>query len=528
MDADRAATTLFAADGRGSLAPAETPRRASLLLGDGLAGAGSLAPPFARRAAVPRRPGHVTLEDALASHVAALGGHQLDRRRLRAVIDRLGLGGRPPVTLAQAGRAAGITGERVRQLEARLRRQQEAAGRTQLPQLDAALAAVARAVPMPASGVTRLLLEAGLTRRAFSADSLRAAAELLGRRLPFVVAGSGFDTVLLPPVAAAAVAHSPAIAARARREAEKVGALTVRTLAELLAEEQGLTVSQRQLALVLDSHRGAVPLPDGWYCFADARTSGAFVRASERMLAVTPELPVTTLHDGLDRHNGFRRLAEPPPPAVLLEVYRHHPAFRVEGDLVSAVRPVDPERMGDLNRRMVEILRTAPEGVMARSDLLRACHQAGLNLTSVNLYTTYSECLERIGPGLFAPRGSTVTAPATVPRRRAAPGERSTSGWTPGGSPWLAARVTPSMWANGVVHVPAGVRAALGARRFTGFDDTGQRVVSLGFDGHGNSWGWTTYLRRADARLGDTVRAVFDTDTGTARLELRRRGRAHH
>ncbi|HET7487774.1 MAG TPA: hypothetical protein VFJ85_07590 [Acidimicrobiales bacterium] len=513
-----------AGSGAGSLAPTETAWRAPLLLGDDGTPTGSLAPPFRRRLTVRRRPGHVPLEDALAAHVDALENHHLDERRLRALIDRLGLAGRPPLTLAEAGRAAGVSGERVRQLEARLRRHQEAAGRSELPQLDAALTAVSRAVPMPASGVARVLLGKGLVRGAFSAESLICAAELLGREVPFVTAGSGRDAVLMPRAAAAAVAHTSTIAARARRQAEKTGAVNVRELAGTLAGERGLSVTQQQLRLVLDSTRSAVRLRGGWYCFTDARPTGAFVRASYRMLAVTPSLPVESLHDGLRRHNAFRRLAAPAPPAVLLDVYRHHPGFVVEGGTVSAAQPVDPGCMGALNRGIVEILRAAPAGALSRAELLDACHEAGLNLTSVNLYTTYSECIERIATGLLAARGA-AARPAPAPRRRAARGGWSSHGWTADGYPWLAGRVTPSIWANGVVHVPADLRAAVGARHFAGLDGSGHRVTTLGVDEHGNSWGWTGFLRRAGADLGDVVRAEFDPAAGTARLEVVRRER---
>jgi len=512
--------------GHGSLAPTDTGRPVPLLLG-GRSGRGSLAPavrrpPAGPRPARPRPAREQLLEDALAAHVAALGHHRLKHRRLRAVIDRLGLAGRPPVTLAEAGRVAGISGERVRQIESRLRKQQlEVTGSAELPQLDAALDAVARAVPLPASGVARLLLEAGLTASAFSAESLRRAADLLGRDVPFVFSGTGRATVLLPRVAASAVAHAPAIEARARRQAERCGATTLDALERELVHGDGLDVSRRQLRVVLETSGMVECLQQGWFTFRYARPSGPFVRASLRMLAVSPALSVESLRDGLCRHNSFRRLPAPPPPAVLTAIYRCHPTFRLDGAEVSAVQVVDPDVVGPLNRRMVEILRAAPGGVLPRSQLLDACHQAGLNLTSVNLYTTYSECLERVGPGLFAARGSVVAphARAVVKRRPARRGEPD-HGLTPDGRPWLAWRVTPGVWANGVVHVPAELRPALEGRHFPCVDAAGARVATVGIDRHGNSWGWSGFLRRAGAQLGDSVRAVFDPEASTAVLEV--------
>lgn len=516
--------------GRGSLAPSEH-RRAPFLLGDFETGPGSLA--TLRRRPPPRVGRPFLLEDALAAHVASLGNHRLQQRRLRAVIERLGLGGRPPLTLSEAGRVAGISGERVRQLEARLRRQQrEAPEAPQIPLLDAALAAVARELPMPAWRVSRLLLEAGLTAGAFSAESLRCAADLLGRELPFVFAGAaGPSAVLLPRLAAEAVARSATIEARARRLTERCGAGTLELLERDLAAGEDLAVPRRQLRLVLESGGQLLGLPDGWFSFRDPRSVGPFVRASLRMLFVTPRLTVPCLWDGLRRHNAFRRIPPPPSVAVLTEVYRLHPAFRFKEGLVSAVNPVGPAAVGPLNLRMVEILQSAPGSVLARKQLLRACHEAGLNLTSVNLYTTYSECIERVGPGWFAPRGvARVAGARAVVKRRpaagAAAGRGPFHGTTADGRPWMAGVVTPSVWANGVFHVPAEMRPVIEGRHFRCVDGDGAVVTNLGVDCHGNSWGWTAFLRKAGAQLGDVARAVFDPATGTAELAIVAAGRS--
>lgn len=477
---------------------------------------------------VAARPGGtVRLEEALAAYVASLASPRLDERRLNALLDRLGLRGRAPVTLAEAGRAAGLSGERVRQLEARLRHQHASASSlSPPPELDAALAAVARAVPLPASDVGRVLADAGLTAGSFSAESLCGAAELTGRPLPFVVTGTGPHTVLLPRMAAGAVAHAGIIVARARRQTERCGASTVVELEQELADEK-ILVSRRQLRTVLEITPSVVVRRDGWFWFTDAGAAGTFVRATSRMLAVTRPLPVASLHDGLRRHNAFRRLPPPPPVRVLAEVYRSHGSFVLDGRLVSPVQAVDASLIGPLNRHMVEILRSAPGQVLPRSEFLDACHRQGLNLASVNLYTTYSECLERVAPGIFAARG-TVVAPdvaQTAPRRRddARRGEdRTTFGLLPDGSPWLEGRVTPSTWANGVVHVPAGLRPLVEARHFTYTGADGAPTTRLGIDRHGNSWGWTAFLRRTGAEPGDLIRATFDLATGSVALDLLR------
>ena len=468
----------------------------------------------------PRRP---LLEEALATHVRSLGRRPLESSRLEAVLARLGLQGRPPLTLAEAGRSAGVSGERVRQLEARLRKQH--AGVTfPLPQLDAALAAVRRALPLPAERVPDLLQRYGLTAGPFSVESLISAARLLGRKAPFAVSGGGPDAMLLPASAASAAAHAGVIRARARRQVERTGASTIEALATELVGE-GVVVRPGDLRLVLETCADATVCPDSWFWFPRAADDGAFLRSSRRMLAVTSPLPVDSLYDGLRRHYAFRRRPAPPPVPVLAAVYADHPAFEIDDGVVSSAEPIDPEVVGEVNQRIVDILRESPGQMLARAPLLDACHRAGLNLTSVNLYTTYSECLERVRPGVFAVRGTvagTELAPATRPRRRS--GDAPTCGWTDDGRPWLSAPVSASTSANGVVHVPAEIRTVLVDRRFACFAD-GVEVASVAVDRHGNSWGWTRYLRHVAASPGDVLSATFDPDTGTATVEVRRRQR---
>ncbi|MDP9387263.1 MAG: hypothetical protein M3Q48_04890, partial [Actinomycetota bacterium] len=451
----------------------------------------------------------------------------LPPRHLDGVLDRLGLRGRRPCTLADAGRVAGVSGERVRQIEAKVHAGRARSGHTTtLPQLDQALAVVERALPVRADEVGELLRAAGASAGPFCAESLEAAASLLGRALPFVTSGHGSDAVLLPRVAADAAAHARRIENRARRLVERSGATTLDDLERDLVHE-GLAIPRRHLLVVLQGCGTAVVREDGWFWFRHTRNDGPFARATRRMLAVNDPLPLASLHEGLRRHNAFRRIPVLPPPSVLAAVYATDPTVRIEGGTVRAVEPVPADAMGDLNRRIVDILRAAPHHVLARCDLLEACHEAGLNLASVNLYTSYSECLERMGSGVLAPRGTVVDEEAVRARqRRREPWRRDEDrpawGWTPDGRPWVQASITTSTWANGVLHVPAEVRPVLAGRRFATRDQAGACPTMLGVDRHGNSWGWTGFLRRCGGRPGDVVRAEFDLSAGIVGLALTR------
>lgn len=119
------------------------------------------------------------LEDELFEIVAPLLSHAADR--VPVLLARLGWDGGPVRTLAESGEAAGVTRERIRQMQRRLEAKLMESD-IWTPVLDRALAVISRRVPLPANQVGQALQRAGLSRIAtFEADGLIQAQQLFGR-----------------------------------------------------------------------------------------------------------------------------------------------------------------------------------------------------------------------------------------------------------------------------------------------------------------------------------------------------------
>src|SRR5262245_32923503 len=87
------------------------------------------------------------LENQLAEFLRALS--RVEGERLQALIDRFGWGGKPPITLEQAGERLHITRERVRQLQEKVSNRLGAISfPVFMPALDGALRALAEASPL--------------------------------------------------------------------------------------------------------------------------------------------------------------------------------------------------------------------------------------------------------------------------------------------------------------------------------------------------------------------------------------------
>lgn len=464
------------------------------------------------------------LEDALARYVAALAGREVEDVRVQALLARFGLAGAPPLTLQEAGALLGVTGERIRQLAAGLvRNRASSCPFPYLPQVDVALTTVAGVLPLRGPEVGPLLMDAGVAAGPFSIESLAAAAAFLGRPLPFTVSTSRGETVVLALRTGGVVGQESEVAAAARRLARRCGAATVAELAPEL-RAAGVLATRRQVLLALEQLDDVAFGTGGWFWLRGDHTSGTFVRASLRMLAVKAPLPLASLREGLCRRCTFRRLPAPPPETVLREVYAASPFFVVGPD--GAIAPRDPaaaeSELSGAHRRLVELMKAAPGGILDRNALQRAAHDAGLSVTTANCYAAYSECVERVGRGLFAARG-TVVAPAgeggrARPVRRA--GVDQVVVRTADGKPVVVTRLTASSWGSGVLHIPAVLRREIGGGPFEGLSTSGEAITTVTVDRHGNSWGWAAVLRGAGAEPGDVVRATFDEPGATVVIEV--------
>lgn len=178
----------------------------------------------------------MTLEEELGALLRTVG---LAQRQRHAMTRRLGWDGSPPGTLAEAGKTAGYTRERVRQLEERVT-SRVAAEAPELPLTRAALAVVGQAAPASRTEVAELIAEQGLNDRPFDAAGVLAAAELAGIDVEVVarprVVLRRSDVVLEPVVAQVArslVARDGATRTPAVASLTGLSARRVRRLVEL-------------------------------------------------------------------------------------------------------------------------------------------------------------------------------------------------------------------------------------------------------------------------------------------------------
>jgi hypothetical protein len=293
----------------------------------------------------------------------------------------LGWDGYGPRTLADVGKAWGMTGERVRQIVVNLTgRLHEISAWT--PILRRALDACDHACPRPAGEIAVLLRRQGLARASFPPRSLLAAADALGLTHSLTVRRFGNTTWLFHNEQEALLRKCSALAKSA---VASRGACSLGDLRAEVAEHTRDGLEENTHLEWIDRLPGFCWL-DGdrqWFRFAYGGSS--LEAALWKILAVDPELPIGELRDGLVRHLGPSSV---PPPSMLRRLLAHL-GLEMEGDTVRVRRRIHPKKvLTKFEFAFFDILRK--EGPLLTSiDLIRRFRRRGM------YRSTFWSCLRR-------------------------------------------------------------------------------------------------------------------------------------
>jgi hypothetical protein len=432
-------------------------------------------------------------------------------RHVEAIMMRLGWEGMGGATLEEAGEVAGVTRERVRQIQKRLEEALDLV--SYVPALDRAIEALDRAADTFEPDAASLLRREGITFDSFLPAGVVSAAKLLGRSYRFEV-GPDKISVQLPGDTKTKVYRS------ALRSLSNVNYIaSVLELQARIGEAEGEEPPLETVRAYLERHPNVVWLDDNhsWFWVRQAEGRNRIVRQIRKMLAVAGSLSLEALREGVLRNHRTRNTVLP--RTVLLGLCRAA-GFQVRDHIVSASEPVTlSDALGGGNERtIVEVLKSHG-GVMRGTDLEAESLERGLNRHSFWVYITYSPVLERVAPSVYALRGAAVD-PAEV--AHLAGKEASTApalqddGWTKDGGIWLGYRVKRNMLSSGVVSVPARMRNIIGERRLELFTVEGAPVGTFVINRSANAWGLTPFIGRRGVEEGDVLIIAVDTDLEVA------------
>lgn len=479
------------------------------------------------------------LEDSLLELLAMIIGPS--QPRLNAIADRLGWRGSKPTTLQEGGDSLGITRERVRQIEKRVR--ERLANRALLlPKLDLAITLLETTTPLSENDAAKLLADRKISRRPFSPTSIVELSNLLGRRTGlafaevkgqrFVVASNESDMGLTRCVQLA------------RKLAGKAGVASVFQVAdETQLGENGNSDSTEQSFAQEDLVRrvlngaelGCEFLDEDWFWFTDLPEGrNRLANIANRVLSVAAPQTVSGIREGVRRVFRYRALTNSkyssltvPPQSVIARFFQRHPDFRIDDDsMVTSVRPLDfRQLLGEGEQILVDVLRSSALGVLDRKTLVEACLKRGINENTLSVYSSYSPIIEHIGVDLWKLRGVNVDPAAVEAVRQQNHLRRREQrlldyGWTAEGKLWVAWRL-PEVRSSLVFGVPGAIRRYLADRKFVATAKNLERPLThIAINEGGTAYGWSPILRHIGADTGDIALAEFDLTKSVVQVSL--------
>ena len=440
---------------------------------------------------------------------------------MKAIALRVGTKG-AVATLDEAGKAIGVTRERVRQVMAQLAPQLK--GKTAPRLRDVAEALVERS-PMP-EPIGRQLAKSRMTRATLTGGAFLNILKLLGTS-PTELVGTDLMPVDDWFVEESEVPVMKALT-MASRHTSTYGMTTVEEIRQVLTTPDN-TLDATDIQRVLKREPN-VKWAGEWLWVEkdfDGLHANRLVNTARSILSVNSPQTVASIHEGARRVWKFRKLDILPPIAAMKTLFEQSPYFIVEDELVRPAEPLDyHEILGTTTATMIDVLKASPYQVMDRQSLSEACADAGIASGTYGIWTTYAEWMERFGPNVWGLRGSSPNPAAVETIRRAARARlkaeprRKTWAWTADGRIAQTMDVTTSFLGSGVLSFVAEIQNMLAGQSLVIMLDGKQvATVKLG-DDHSFCWGWHPAIAAMGAKRGDVLKITVSMATRSAEVQI--------
>ena len=241
----------------------------------------------------------------------------------------------------------------------------------------------------------------------------------------------------------------------------------------------------------------------------------------EKILSVAERIDASTMLAAMTRYRRNERTL--PPPSILLEFCRQMPNVRIEGNTIVSDPPRDWRRtLAGVERGMVEVL-SQHGPIMDRGEFEDRCIAGGMNAFSFNAIVMCSPVIAQYGRSIYGLVGlkvgkKTLTSLTEKKAVGQPPQVLHAYGQTTDGKSYLAYRLSKAAISGGVITVPAAMKRSVKGK-FTLRTDEGHDVGTL-VARKGCGWGLGPALRGSDAKQGDHMLLLFDTDKRHAHIHL--------
>lgn len=451
---------------------------------------------------------------------------------LEALYTRFGLIRECCATLEEAGQLAGITRERVRQIEKKiLDSMVQGDYPTFMPGLDDAIKLLNNNIGMNVLEFSDALKNQGITDTNISVDAVILFADLCNK--------SSLTVKIKRMRDGARVISSESM--NLNRLYTILGRLSSRNgISDIKVAARHFDIDAEKFTLTAQKFlfggnlwTSLDPEQRWWVPTSETLHSrNRLINVARKVLSVSNPVSVDDLREGFLRLATFRNSSNDsysadwaimvPSRAAILLFFEHQDGFKVDNEMISTDEILDyREQLGDVERAIVEVTLNSPTGVLRRNDIIRECSRRGINENSVSLYTSYSPVIQHIAQETFKLVGKEIAASALSAHQAALSQKIRTK--TILLSDWKDGRIRlcvrcPEQVHTMVVGAPAAFRDFLKDRSFEAYDLDHKLVGTIASNHSGNMWGMAPFCRANGIEENDILSIEFDIAAGKAYL----------
>jgi hypothetical protein len=454
------------------------------------------------------------------------------QNNLEALYTRFGLIRECRATLEEAGKLAGITRERVRQIEKKiLGTMVRGDYPTFMPGLDDAIKLLNDNVGMNVLEFSDALKVQGITDTNISADAVVLFADLCNKDSVTVKIKRMRDGTRVISSESLNLGRLYTILGRL---SSRNGISDIKVAAQHFdTDEEEFTLTAKKFLSGGNLWTSIDPEQRWWVPTAETPHSrNRLINTARKVLSISNPVSVDDLREGFLKLATFRNSSNDsysadwaimvPSRAAILLFFEHQNGFRVDNEMIYAEEVLDyREQLGNVERAIVEATMNSPTGVLRRNDIIRECSRRGINENSVSLYTSYSPVIQHVAQETFKLVGKEIAASALSAHQAALSQKIRTK--TILLSDWKDGRIRlcvrcPEQVHTMVVGAPAAFRNFLKERSFEAYDLDEKLVGTITSNNRGSMWGMAPFCTANGIEENDILSIEFDIAAGKAYL----------
>lgn len=459
-----------------------------------------------------------------------IAGHYSSNKKnnLEAIYRRFGIGENRQLTLEECGQIAGVTRERIRQIESKiLQKIRKLDAKIFIPGLEEALLLLSNSIGLKEEMFPKLLMDAGFANDKVSVDALIQFSELLhydSKGICTHHAKNGIDYIWKGGL------NFENILSTCNKLYHRNGIADSKLILVAMNKEN----SDENFEIVqscLRNSESRIPLDDEcrWWIpkdFGKIRRN-RLINIAKIVLAVTDPINADDLLYAFERSARFRNSSHPsyqgkkqivsPSRDAVLSFFKQLPDFEVNESLIHSKNKLEPkEIMNAVDLAIYEIGNNSIDGIMNRNQITDGCVRKGIPFGTVSVNTSYSPVLKHLALETFVLIGRTIDPMAKSAHSEVQAGKARRkavllSDWK-SGKLRIIARV-PSQPQSMVVGVPGNIKRFFTSNKYNAIDLEGTTSGVIGIHDRGSAktlYGMGTFCHRENFRENDLLAMEFD------------------